>query len=153
VANPAVELFLRTDGGDVAARERAIRNVVAIAVRPSFTPADAAMLDPSVPRPDGPPRQARAVRRAKPRTPQNTIRPRFLTDATRELFDRLGPTERRVIAGSVILRWDLGEGDGMIARASQATRARAVRRSAASWTRPRSTAMRAGESLASSSPF
>ena len=62
MAEPSVELVLRTNGADVTARQRAIRNVVAIAVRPSFTLADAAMLDlvPIVPRPRY---EARAVTR------------------------------------------------------------------------------------------
>ena len=54
------------------------------------------------------------MRRAKPAKGRNTIRSRFLADATRELFERLGECERRVIRGSVVLRWDLGEGDGIV---------------------------------------
>jgi hypothetical protein len=54
------------------------------------------------------------VRRAQPDRGRNTIRSRFLAEETQELYDRLGEFERRVVGGSVILRWDLGEGDGMI---------------------------------------
>jgi hypothetical protein len=44
MSDPAVALSLRTDGADPAARDLALRNVVAITVRPGFTPADLAML-------------------------------------------------------------------------------------------------------------
>ncbi|MGI8801335.1 MAG: recombinase family protein [Solirubrobacteraceae bacterium] len=116
MAEAAVQLALRTDGADLAARERAVRNVVAIIVRPHFTAADMAMLDlvPVAPRPARPFRSEPAVRRAKPQAPRNRIESRFLTDATRELYDRLGPTKTRVVAGAKILRWDLGEGDGIL---------------------------------------
>lgn len=56
----------------------------------------------------------RAVRRAQPAKGRNTIRSQFLAQATRELYERLGDCERRVVNGSVILRWDLGEGDGIV---------------------------------------
>lgn len=114
MADPAVALSLRTDGADPVVRDRAWRNVVAITVRPSFAPADLAMLHvvPTAPRPS--PTREHAVRRAKPAKGRNTIRSRFLADATRELFERLGECERRVVRGSVVLRWDLGEGDGIV---------------------------------------
>jgi hypothetical protein len=41
---PAVAVSLRTDGTTRVDREHALRNVVAISVRPRFTPADLAML-------------------------------------------------------------------------------------------------------------
>jgi len=119
MAEPAVALSFRTDGASPQIRARTARNLVAIAARPTFTPADLAIvkLSPATPRPLPP--RVPAVRRAKPAHARNTIRSRFLADATRELYDRLGTCERRVVKGSVILRWDLGEGDGIaIARKS-----------------------------------
>lgn len=119
MAEPAVELSFRTDGASPQIRARTARNLVAIAARPTFTPADLAImkLSPTTLRPLPP--RVPAVRRAKPAHARNTIRSRFLADATRELYDRLGTCERRVVKGSVILRWDLGEGDGIaVARKS-----------------------------------
>ena len=112
---PSVAVSLRTDGTSRVDREHALRNVVAISVRPHFTPADAAMLKlvPTTPYPS-PPTGNRVVRGSKTPSRQNTIRSALLTDETRELFERLGETEQRVIDGSVILRWDLHEGNGMI---------------------------------------
>lgn len=114
MAEPAVALSLRTDGAGPAARDQIMRNVLAIAVRPSFTPADlgALKLVPTTPRPA--PDRGRTVRRAEPAKARNTIRARFLAEATRELYERLGEFERRVVGGAVILRWDLGEGDGIV---------------------------------------
>ena len=114
MADPAVALSLRTDGADPAARDLALRNVVAITVRPGFTPADLAMLRivPDAPSPT--PSRDRVVKRAKPASGRNTIRQRFLAEATRELYERLGEADRRVEDGSVILRWDLGVGDGIL---------------------------------------
>jgi Resolvase, N terminal domain len=113
---PAVAVSLRTDGTSRLAREHALRNVVAISVRPSFTPADAAMLRlvPTAPYPSRSPSGDRVVRRTKAPGRPNTIRSSLLTEDTRELFERLGEPEQRSIAGSEMLRWDLGEGDGMI---------------------------------------
>jgi len=54
------------------------------------------------------------MRRTKAPGSPNTIRLGLLTEETRGLFERLGETEPRFIDGSVMLRWDLGEGDGMI---------------------------------------
>ena len=113
MSEPAVELALRTDGAPAADRDRALRNVVAIAVRRGFTPADVAMLRIVPDAPSALPRE-RVVRHAKPRSGRNTIRRRFLAEATRELYDRLGEAEERIVDGSVILRWDLGEGDGIL---------------------------------------
>src|SRR4051812_45177361 len=103
MADPAVALSLRTDGADPAARDLALRNVVAITVRPGFTPADLAMLRivPDAPSPT--PSRDRVVKRAKPASGRNTIRQRFLAEATRELYERLGEADRRVEDGSVIL--------------------------------------------------
>ena len=67
--------------------------------------------------PDAPsptPSRDRVVKRAKPASGRNTIRQRFLAEATRELYERLGEADRRVEDGSVILRWDLGVGDGIL---------------------------------------
>ena len=92
-----------------------MRNVAAIAIRPTFTPADLATvkLDPTTPRPA--PGREHVVRRAEPTRGRNTIRSQFLAEATRELYERLGDFERRVVSGSVVLRWDLGgEGDGIV---------------------------------------
>ncbi|MEJ7786056.1 MAG: recombinase family protein [Solirubrobacteraceae bacterium] len=113
---PEVAVSLRTDGTSGPARAHVLRNVVAISVRPRFTPADAAMLKlvPTTPYPLPPPTGNPVVRRTKTPGRRNTIRSGLLTEETRELFKRLGETEQRVIDGSVMLRWDLGEGDGMI---------------------------------------
>jgi len=113
--DPSVGLSLRTDGAGPEARARVMRNVVAIAVRPTFTPADLATvkLVPTTPRPA--PGREHVVRRAEPTSGRNTIRSRFLAEATRELYERLGEFERRVVNGSVVLRWDLGgDGDGIV---------------------------------------
>ena len=113
--DPAVALSLRTDGASPEARARVMRNVLAIAVRPTFTPADLATvkLVPTTPRPT--PGREHVVRRAEPTRGRNTIRSRFLAEATRELYERLGDFERRVVNGSVVLRWDLGgDGDGIV---------------------------------------
>ncbi len=95
--DPAVALSLHTDGASPEARARVMRNVLAIAVRPTFTPADLATvkLVPATPRPT--PGREHVVRRAGATRGRNTIRSRFLADATRELYERLGDFERRVV--------------------------------------------------------
>ncbi|MCW3008207.1 MAG: hypothetical protein JWP17_2833, partial [Solirubrobacterales bacterium] len=116
MAEPLVEISVRPDHSDPAARARALSNVVAIATRPGFVAADAQMLRRLVttPTPARPIHWGQPVRRVKPAGAPNRIESRFLTDAAKELFQRLGKTERRVVNGSVVFRWDLGEGDGMI---------------------------------------
>lgn len=114
MAEPAVTLSLRTDGADAEVRDRAWRNVVAIAVRPSFAVADLSMLHVVAAAPRPARAREHAVRRAKPAKGRNTIRKQFLAEATRELFERLGECERRIVRGAVLLRWDLGEGDGIV---------------------------------------
>ena len=114
MAEPAVALSFRTDGASAETRARITRNVVAIAARPTFTPLDLAIvkLAPATPQPLT--ARVPAVRRAKPAGARNTIRNRFLSEATQELYDRLGKFERRRVRGAVILRWDFDEGDGIV---------------------------------------
>lgn len=71
-------------------------------------------LVPRAPDPAGSPTGDRVMRGPNAPGRRNTIRSSLLTEDTRELFERLGETEQRVIDGSVMLRWDLGEGDGMV---------------------------------------
>jgi DNA invertase Pin-like site-specific DNA recombinase len=113
---PLVEVSWRSDDSEPAAQARVLSKVVTIATRPQYTPADAKMLRRVVaaPRPGPAIDWGGPVRRTKPARRRNTVESRFLTAATRELFERLGKTERRVVNGSVVLRWDLGEGDGMV---------------------------------------
>jgi hypothetical protein len=116
MSEPLVAVSVRSDRSEPAARAQVLSNVVAIATRPSFVPADAQMLRRVVtaPTPARPIDWGAPVRRVKAAGGRNPIGSRFLTDAAKELFHRLGTTERRVVNGSVVLRWDLGEGDGMI---------------------------------------
>jgi osmotically inducible protein OsmC len=68
MAEPLVEISVRPDHSDPAARARALSNVVAIATRPGFVAADAQMLRPVVttPTPARPIHWGQPVRRVKP---------------------------------------------------------------------------------------
>ena len=150
MAEPAVALSFRTDGATPAARARITRNVVAIATRPTFTPADMAIVKvvPSVPHPS-PPRE-QVVRRAKAATGRNTIRARFLATATQELYERLGEFERRVVKGSVIRAGTSARATESRWRASPPMRRRVAKRSGHRSMPSCAIAMRLGESRESS---
>lgn len=115
MAEPAVFVHLRPHAVSAHEREQTAAEIAALVSRPVVDFAALRQLvlapgTPSVPSRD----PVRSVKRAKPTRSRNRIETSFLTEATRELFERLGEGERSVIDGTVIFRWDLGKGDGIV---------------------------------------
>jgi DNA invertase Pin-like site-specific DNA recombinase len=115
MAEPAVHVHLRSHAVPAREREQTAAEIAALVSRPVVNFAALrrlvlAPVTPGVPSRD----RGRSVKRAKPTRSRNRIETSFLTEATRELFERLGEGERRVVDGTVIFRWDLGKGDGIV---------------------------------------
>ena len=115
MAEPAVYVQLRPHAVAAHEREQTAAEIAALVSRPvvDFAALRRLVLAPGTPRVPNRDR-GRGVNRAKPTRSRNRIDTSFLTKATRELFERLGEGERRDVEGTVILRWDLGKGDGIV---------------------------------------
>ncbi|MCA1695233.1 MAG: recombinase family protein [Actinobacteria bacterium] len=115
MAEPAVHVHLRPHAVPARELEQTAAEIAALVSRPvvDFAALRRLVLAPGTPGVPSRDRE-RVVKRAKPTRSRNRIESSFLTEATRELFERLGEGERRVIDGTVIFRWDLGEGDGIV---------------------------------------
>jgi len=115
VAEPAVHVRLRSHAVPAREREQTAAEIAALVSRPvvDFAALRRLVLAPGTP---GVPSRdrGRVVKRAKPTRSRNRIDTSFLSEATRELFERLGEGERSTIDGTVIFRWNRGEGDGIV---------------------------------------
>ena len=115
MAEPAVHVHLRPHPVPARALEQTAAEIAALVSRPvvDFAALRRLVLAPATP---GVPSRdrGRVVKHAKPTRSRNRIDTSFLSEATRELFERLGEGERSTIDGTVILRWNRGEGDGIV---------------------------------------
>ncbi len=115
MAEPAVHVHLRPHAVPARELEQTAAEIAALVSRPvvDFAALRRLVLAPGTP---GLPSRdrGRVVKRAKPTRSRNRIDTSFLSEATRELFESLGEGERSTIDGTVILRWNRGEGDGIV---------------------------------------